>query len=153
MEKTKNIVAIALLFSTVVVGSEGYSLPESITVPVTCPEGRNVQQVLNDAEVDTTLDADSATAAGTNAGTLGAVLRDASHPHPSSILRAVDRERIANGKCPLDNLMVVEPTPEQIAAAAAYQANREAAKAAKRGGNYPTTSYLDLPGGAFYKRS
>lgn len=138
MKKAKNILAITLLLSGSLVASEGGSLPVQST------EDTEVTQV---AEITaplagTELDEQAQGASHQVAGTIGAVLRNSSHPLPSSILRAVDRDRVAHGLPAIENLTVVRPTREQIAAAAQHQDQKER----RRERQFPVTSYLHMGG-------
>lgn len=169
MKNIKNRVAMVLLFSGVMVASEidesklSTSLGELSVASDAEDEFQDAQEevtaeqqpahsfmVVPD-EVAGALDAESFDAAVSNAGTIAGVLKQASQPLPSSILRAVNRDRVANGLLPTDNLSVVRPSQEQIDQANREQAVKDAVHAAvARGYSSQPTSYLSLSGG--YRR-
>ena len=73
-------------------------------------------------------DAESFIAADTTASTITQIMRDASQPNAASILRAVDRERVQNGKLPASDLDRGGLSREQRNQANEQQRQRDAEK-------------------------
>ncbi len=153
MKNTKNRVAMALLFSGVVMAAEGSSVSLS---QLAYQEGGMVENGHDQARLGMEalagaaghLDAESFDAAVSNAGTMASVLKQASHPLPSSILRAVNLDRVAHGLPSTDNLVVVRPSQEQVDRANREQAAKDAEKRVAGSGCFSDqTLYSALPGG------